>query len=76
MSGDEGPQAREARRSAEAISRRLGMAVAYQDERLTSKAAECAMSEAGAGSRARRGRVDMVAATLLLQTYLDAQHAS
>jgi putative Holliday junction resolvase len=76
MSGDEGPQAREVRRSAEHLAARLGMAVAYQDERLTSKAAEQAMSETGAGSRARRGRVDAVAATLLLQTYLDAVDAS
>jgi putative Holliday junction resolvase len=76
MSGDEGAQAREVRRTAEMLSLRLGMAVAYQDERLTSKSAERAMSEAGADSRARRGRVDMVAAALLLQTYLDAQAAS
>ncbi|MDO8915455.1 MAG: Holliday junction resolvase RuvX [Coriobacteriia bacterium] len=76
LSGDEGAQAREVRRTAEMLALRLGMAVAYQDERLTSKAAERAMSEAGADSRARRGRVDMVAAALLLQTYLDAQAAS
>jgi putative Holliday junction resolvase len=76
MAGEEGPQALEVRRIASALSERLGMAVAYQDERLTSKVAERAMSEAGAGPRARRGRVDMVAAALLLQTYLDAPDAS
>jgi putative Holliday junction resolvase len=76
MAGDEGPQAREVKRIASEISEHLGMAVAYQDERLTSSAAERAMSETGASSRARRGRVDMVAATLLLQAYLDAQDAS
>ena len=76
MAGDEGPQACEVKRIASGLSEHLGMAVAYQDERLTSKAAERAMSEAGAGSRTRRGRVDMVAAALLLQAYLDAHGAS
>lgn len=76
MSGEEGPQARDVKRVAMVFSQRLGMAVAYQDERLTSKVAERAMSEAGVGSRARRGRVDMAAAALLLQVYLDAENAS
>ena len=73
MAGEEGPQALEVRRVAEAFSGRLGIPVAYQDERLSSAAAERAMVESGADARRRRGHVDMVAATLLLQTYLDSK---
>lgn len=76
MSGDEGPQAAEVRRYAEALSERLGIPVAYHDERLSSSAAERSMREAGTRSRERRGSVDMVAAALVLQGYLDARCAS
>ncbi len=76
MDGSEGPQAIAVRRIADGLADRLGVALAYQDERLTSMAAERAMAEAGLDSRGRRGRVDMTAACLLLQTYLDAKGAS
>ena len=73
MAGEEGPQALEVRRIAGSFSERLGIPVAYQDERLSSAAAERSMAESGADARRRRGHVDMVAATLLLQTYLDSK---
>jgi putative holliday junction resolvase len=73
MNGTECAHAKTVRRVAEELSARLGIPVAYQDERLSSTAAERAMAEAGADSRKRRGSVDMVAAALLLQTYLDAK---
>ncbi|MBM4355926.1 MAG: Holliday junction resolvase RuvX [Deltaproteobacteria bacterium] len=41
------------------------------DERLTSVQAERAMQEAGLSSRKQRGRLDKVAAALLLQAWLD-----
>lgn len=73
MAGEEGPQAVAVRAIAGRLSERLGMPIEFQDERLSSAAAHRSMAEAGAGSRERRGHVDMVAAALLLQTYLDAK---
>jgi putative Holliday junction resolvase len=75
MSGEEGPQAVSVRRCADALSERLGIPVAYYDERLSSASAERAMGESGSRSRERRGAVDMVAATLVLQAFLDARRA-
>jgi putative Holliday junction resolvase len=44
------------------------------DERLTTAASQRALEEMG-GSRRRKGRVDEVAATLMLQSYLDSRRA-
>jgi len=71
LSGEEGPQAASIRATVRRLIDPLGITVAYHDERFTSHEAERAMAAAGADSRARRGSVDMVAATLLLQSYLD-----
>lgn len=72
MSGDEGQQAEVVRATAERLAHAVGLPVSYVDERLSSAQAERAMAETGASSRQRRGKVDMVAASLLLQAYLDA----
>jgi putative Holliday junction resolvase len=72
LSGEEGPQAASIRATVRRLIEPLGTAVAYHDERFTSTEAERAMAAAGADSKARRGSVDMVAATLLLQSYLDS----
>jgi putative Holliday junction resolvase len=74
MAGDEGPQASIVRATVRRLIAPLGIPVAYHDERLTSAEAERAMSAAGADARARRGAVDMVAASVLLQSYLDAEN--
>jgi putative Holliday junction resolvase len=71
LAGEEGPQAASIRATVRRLLEPLGVPVAYHDERFTSSDAERAMAEAGADSRARRGSVDMVAATLLLQSYLE-----
>lgn len=75
LAGHEGPQAARVRSAGDGLGERLGIPVAYHDERLTSAEAERAMAEAGADSRARRGAVDMVAASVLLQAYLDSSRA-
>ena len=71
LAGDEGPQAAVVRATVRRLLTPLGIPVAYHDERLSSTEAERAMAAAGADARARRGSVDMVAASLLLQSYLD-----
>jgi putative Holliday junction resolvase len=70
MDGSTGPAAREAERFAEAARRSLGLPVSLYDERLTTRAAEAALAEAGLRGRKRRARVDGVAAALILQSYL------
>jgi len=69
-SGDEGQQARRTRRFGDALARRAGVPVVYQDERLSTVAA----AEASAARPRRRARlpVDDHAAAVILQAYIDA----
>lgn len=73
MAGAEGPQAQSVRATVGRLLEPLGIPVAYHDERLSSTEAERAMAAAGSDSKARRGSVDMVAAAILLQSFLDAK---
>jgi len=76
MSGEPGPQAATVRATVARLLEPFGIPVAYHDERLSSAEAERAMAATGADSRARRGAVDMVAASLLLQSHLDSERLS
>jgi putative Holliday junction resolvase len=73
MSGMEGPEVAGARALAEILHARLGVPVHLVDERLTTRQAEASMAGAGVSSRGRRGRVDQVAAAVLLQGFLDSK---
>jgi len=73
MSGGEGPQAALVRETATRFGRELHLPVTFADERLSSKTASRAMSGGGVSSKRQRGRLDMVAAAIILQTYLDGQ---
>ncbi|MDQ6713325.1 MAG: Holliday junction resolvase RuvX [Candidatus Dormibacteraeota bacterium] len=53
------------------LAKATGRPVAYWDERLTSVAAERSLIEQGKRRGKRRQEIDRVAATLLLQGYLD-----
>ena len=55
----------------EKLERRTGLPVALWDERLTTLAADRAMMEAGIRREHRKDYVDQIAATLILQGYLD-----
>ena len=55
----------------ESLERRTGLPVHMWDERLTTVAADRAMMEAGIRRENRKDYVDMIAATLILQGYLD-----
>lgn len=55
----------------EKLERRTGLQVNMWDERLTTVAADKAMMEAGIRREHRKDYVDMIAATLILQGYLD-----
>jgi len=73
MDGREGASARRARRFAEKLEAATGKPVILWDERMSSLAAERALREGGLDGKAQRGKVDRVAASLLLQSYLDSQ---
>ena len=72
LDGSEGPQADRVRRAGERLGRFIAVPVTYVDERLSSTEARRSMTEAGISDRDKRGSIDMVAAALFLQTYLDA----
>ena len=57
----------------EKLERRTGLPVHLWDERLTTVAADKTMMEAGIRREHRKEYVDMIAAVLILQEYLDRQ---
>jgi putative Holliday junction resolvase len=76
MDGSEGPQAERVRRAASRLAGFLRVPVHFADERLSSVQAGRALGEGGFTSRKARGSVDKVAASIFLQSYLDAQRDS
>lgn len=71
LSGRETDSTRMARTLASALAD-AGMAVHLQDERLTSVQASRALREAGRTQKQSRAHTDQVAASMLLQAWLDA----
>lgn len=72
MDGSEGPQAARIRLLADRLESSLGIPFEYIDERWSSSEAHRRMSEAGLTEREQRGKVDMIAAAIILQSYLDS----
>lgn len=75
LSGDEGPQAARVREQAERIAAACGLPLEFSDERLSSSEAKRILREQGLSERGMRGKVDMVAASLFLQSWLDARQS-
>jgi len=74
MDGSEGPQARHTRRFAEALAKVSGKPVDFQDERLSSSAAELLLRDHQLMGRGRQRKpIDNIAAQITLQSYLDAR---
>ena len=71
LSGQEGAQAEHIRELASQISKRTQLDIRYVDERLSSKEAKRILREQGLDEKAMRGKIDMVAASLFLQAWLD-----
>jgi putative Holliday junction resolvase len=65
--GDETPRSAEARAVAAKLGERTGKPVELVDERFTTAAARRAIREMGGSQAERRGDVDALAATVLLQ---------
>ncbi|HIT45062.1 MAG TPA: Holliday junction resolvase RuvX [Candidatus Aphodovivens excrementavium] len=76
LSGEEGPQAQRIRKAADAISRSCGIPHEFADERLSSAEAKRSLREKGLSEREMRGKVDMIAASVFLQAWLDARRIS
>ncbi|MCM1119387.1 MAG: Holliday junction resolvase RuvX [bacterium] len=71
MNATEGERAELTREFRDSLERRTGLPVTLWDERLTTVAADRAMMEAGIRREHRGDYVDMIAASLILQGYLD-----
>lgn len=71
LSGIEGPSAQGARELAAELAAAVDRPVAFIDERYSTTTAERVMTEAGVRRAARRQSVDKVAATVILQAFLD-----
>lgn len=75
MDGQENDHAMWIRIKASELSDQTGIPLEFQDERLSSAEAKRIMHEEGMSEREMRGKLDMVAASVFLQTYLDGESA-
>lgn len=73
MDGTEGPRAEVTREFGEALKEASGLQVIYVDERLTTVSAERMLIGADVRREKRKQVIDKVAATIILQSYLDGQ---
>lgn len=73
MDGTEGPRAAMTREFGEALKEASGLQVIYVDERLTTVSAERMLIGADVRREKRKQAIDKVAATIILQSYLDGQ---
>lgn len=71
MNNDLGDRAQFSLEFKEKLERRTGLPVALWDERLTTVSADKLMMEAGVRREDRKQYVDKIAATIILQGYLD-----
>ncbi len=73
MNGSPGPRAEKARAFADLLTKALNLPVEMWDERLTTMAAEKLLIKADVRRAKRRRVIDKIAASLILQNYLDFQ---
>jgi len=71
ISGDDSPQAIKTRTFAAELGELTGLPIHFCDERLTTREAHEILYEAGHRRQEHRRVVDQVAATLILQSFLD-----
>lgn len=74
LAGEDGPQAQRVIEAAKKIARATGLPLEFIDERLSSREAKRILREQGLSEREMRGKVDSVAASLFLQTWLDVRN--
>lgn len=76
MNGLEGPEAKRARAMARAIEQHGKLSVVLWDERLTTVSAERQLRAVGLRGDKKKRLIDQAAATVLLQSYLDARSSA
>lgn len=75
MDGTEHAMSARCRRFANQLRGRFALAVDYAEERLSSYEAGERLRDCGLDSRAARGKIDAVAAQIILQSYFETQAA-
>lgn len=73
MSGEDGPQAERVMAQARSIAEACDLPFEFADERLSSSEAKRILREQGLNEKQMRGKVDMIAASLFLQAWLDSR---
>ena len=73
MSGEDGPQAERVMAQARSIAEACDLPLEFADERLSSSEAKRILREQGLNEKQMRGKVDMIAASLILQAWLDSR---
>jgi putative transcription antitermination factor YqgF len=73
MDGSEGPAAAQTRTFAQRLAERTGQILAFQDERLTSAAADWSMARSGLTRGEKKARRDALAACEILRDFLASQ---
>lgn len=71
LNNEEGERCRQTREFGEMVERRSGIPVVYQDERLTTVAADAVLVESGIRKERRKQYIDKMAASIILQGYLE-----
>ncbi|MEG0844772.1 MAG: Holliday junction resolvase RuvX [Eggerthellaceae bacterium] len=73
MAAAQGPQAARVKEKAARIAAACELPLEFTDERLSSQEAKRSLREKGFSEREMRGKIDMIAASLFLQAWLDAR---
>jgi putative Holliday junction resolvase len=76
LSGEISPQAAKTQAFAAELGALTGLPIHLWDERLTTREAHQILYEAGHARQEHRRVVDQVAATLILQSFLDSRHST
>ena len=71
MDGSEGSSVEMAKDFGEKLSKIIDVPIIYQDERLSTVEAQRILIESGMRREKRKDKIDSLAATIILQTYLD-----
>ena len=71
MNNEEGERCERTRELGDQLAKRTGIAIIYQDERLTTKEADAVLDEGGVRKENCKEYIDKLAASLILQGYLD-----
>lgn len=73
MDGTEGEMCEYVKKFCDMLKSKIDVEIIFIDERLSSVSAEHIMHESGVKTSKKKGLIDQIAATVILQTYIDSQ---